>query len=514
MSVTLEKEKVITNRAICQKHSRTSVECDVIVPDINPDILKVLEVSGYVSVSEKEIKDGKVFIGGKVHMTVLYTPEGETVNKVKSLSAEREFKHTVDANGATEDMILYSEVVPEEFNYSVINSRKLNLRCIVGIGIKVATNDEYDAVCDIDDDCVCVKTETMRLCNGTVSTEGRISVKEDFELPSNLPGANEILRVTVFPEAQELTLTENKATAKGQARICVLYSSADDGCVKRAEFTSPFCETFDMNGAEEDMEGEIEYSPTDLFYEIREDSDGEPRIFGIDIGMTAQIRGYRICDMDIISDVYSTNAEITPVAENIRIEELVDNITARITHKEAVNIPDGMPEPAQIYDVNAVATVDGVEASDGEIIIHGTVKNDILYMSEDNNAPICTFKANEEFTHTLASPVLTAESICDAKIYPEHISYTMNGPDSVDIRVVLGICVRAYKEKDVPIISDLEISECESDKRKPCITVYFAREGDTLWKIAKHYKTTVDDLKEYNDLKDDMINIGQQIKIC
>ena len=46
MSVILKKEDIQTNDVICQKYNRTTVESDVIVPDVNPDILKVLDVSG------------------------------------------------------------------------------------------------------------------------------------------------------------------------------------------------------------------------------------------------------------------------------------------------------------------------------------------------------------------------------------------------------------------------------------------------------------------------------------
>ena len=75
MSVILKKEDIQTNDVICQKYNRTTVESDVIVPDVNPDILKVLDVSGYITVTEKSIRSGKIYIRGTVNMTVLYAPE-------------------------------------------------------------------------------------------------------------------------------------------------------------------------------------------------------------------------------------------------------------------------------------------------------------------------------------------------------------------------------------------------------------------------------------------------------
>lgn len=41
--------------------------------------------------------------------------------------------------------------------------------------------------------------------------------------------------------------------------------------------------------------------------------------------------------------------------------------------------------------------------------------------------------------------------------------------------------------------------------------IYVVKKGDTLWGISKKYKITVNDLKNWNNLKGDLINIGQKL---
>ena len=91
MTVKLNKELIQACDTVYQKNSRITVETDVNVPDINPDILKVLDVSGYAAVSEKSLSGGKICINGTVVMTVLYAPDGDVMSKVKTLSATKDF---------------------------------------------------------------------------------------------------------------------------------------------------------------------------------------------------------------------------------------------------------------------------------------------------------------------------------------------------------------------------------------------------------------------------------------
>lgn len=514
MSVTINNEKIQTGDVIVQKHNRTTVECDVIVPDVNPDILKVLDVDGYISVSEKIIRQGKVFIQGTVNMTVLYAPDGDAVSRVKALSTSQDFSQSIDAGVSDTDMSLAVETEAESFNYTLINSRKINLRCVVGINVKLTSMRETEIPTSIDDNDICVMKTPFKICSMTVNSENRISLCEQLELPSGKPTIGEILKVTVFPQSLDFCFIEGKAVVNGQAKICTLYTSADDGSFQFAEHTVPFSDTVDVSGAEEDMEGEIEYTLSDLYYELREDSDGESRIIGIDMGLCAAIRGFKIKELEIISDVYSTKGECETEKNQLSVEQLIDNTTAQLTHKASVSVPEFSPEIKQICTVTTNASVDRISVEKSEITVFGSLKSNILYVSTDEDIPLGSFSGISEFTHTFSVPDCNDNTVCDAKIYTEHISYTLNGGENIDIRAVLGLSLRSYKNNTVNSITDINILEETHPRNKPFITIYFAQKGDSLWKIAKKYKTTVDDIKKCNNLTDDNLNVGQQIRIC
>jgi LysM repeat protein len=66
----------------------------------------------------------------------------------------------------------------------------------------------------------------------------------------------------------------------------------------------------------------------------------------------------------------------------------------------------------------------------------------------------------------------------------------------------------------VPLVSPGIANRPESTVTSgPLLTIYVAKRGDTLIRIAKRHGTTLKALRAVNDLKTDRITIGQQLRI-
>ena len=51
----------------------------------------------------------------------------------------------------------------------------------------------------------------------------------------------------------------------------------------------------------------------------------------------------------------------------------------------------------------------------------------------------------------------------------------------------------------ISVIDEITVSECEKE-RKSAIVIYFVQPEDTLWTVAKKYKTTIDKIINTNSL--------------
>ena len=85
--------------------------------------------------------------------------------------------------------------------------------------------------------------------------------------------------------------------------------------------------------------------------------------------------------------------------------------------------------------------------------------------------------------------------------------------ESIDIKIDLNFSVDISKSTDVNIINNINIEE-NSNQDFYSVVIYFVKPGDTLWKIAKKFKSTVDDIARMNDIEDaNKIDVGMQLFI-
>jgi LysM repeat protein len=101
----------------------------------------------------------------------------------------------------------------------------------------------------------------------------------------------------------------------------------------------------------------------------------------------------------------------------------------------------------------------------------------------------------------------------EIKIEVGNITYQKTSLNSIEVQVPTCVKIEVSKKENINGIKGIEISN-EELSEVPSLVIYYVKEGDSLWKIAKKYRTTVEDIMKYNDLKDDKIYTGDQLMIA
>ena len=101
------------------------------------------------------------------------------------------------------------------------------------------------------------------------------------------------------------------------------------------------------------------------------------------------------------------------------------------------------------------------------------------------------------------------EESCVFQLKPglEQLNALMLGGDEVEIKAVITFDALVLKKVAEEVITDVREEELDMDKleRMPGIVGYIVQPGDSLWKIAKRFYTTINSLKATNGLTADEV---------
>lgn len=508
----LVKENVKVNQVSCKGNTQVLVDEDIIVPDVKPDILKVLQIDATSCVTGKEVTNGKTRVNGRVDLKILYIPDSDR-EKIKSIITSFDYVQNVDSQKINENMkaVVMSNVERAEF--SLINSRKLRVKVIVGLDYEVIAEQNVEiAVETSDSDSAELLRENVKLQNCIELSEEEFSVKESLEVPSGQTSINELLKVDVKISDSEYKTVTDKIVVKGAIGVCVLYT--DENCeIQFMEMEIPFTEVFDCIDVSDDTICDIDYCVSDVRYEVSEDNDGDRRIVELDISVTAQIKATENVSVDMICDCYEPFMRTQLLKEEIELEEVVSRPHTQNTLREMLETASGAPGVSGVYDVITKPCITKTQLQNGKLLAEGRIEAYILYLTDSNESPVYSMKKEIPFSYLLDCDSEEEDLIPEIRAEVKHTSYNLNVAGEIELRCILALNANIIRRRKIEIINDVVTEQMEnSDKRG--IVIYFVQNGDNLWEVSKRYAIPRDEVIKFNKMDEtDNLEAGSRLFI-
>ena len=515
MSLELVKETVKVNQIIGEDRTRTVLDNDIIVPDSKPDIARILLLDGDVYMENVDASQDKVHLNGSVRYKILYVSD-DPEQPVKSIITNSGFQYSLNIPEARHGMLARAKCEIEHIDFEVVNSRKVNVKAILDVSGKVFNQLDQSVATDFEGtEGIQILKSTREVSSYLGCSEAKLPVKELMETPAGKPAIRDILRNDIKITGKECKLSEGKIVAKGDINISTLYIGDDEtGSIQNIENEIPFTQFLDLNGIDETSYCNLDYNILASDFQAEEDNDGELRVLKgeITLGITAE--GYRKKEIEIIEDAYNPGYRLSLEKEPIRMEELAAESKSQFVLKDTIFIENDSPEIAEVFNIICKPVLSDCIIENDRAEVEGVVSCSILYTAGDLEQPVICSGQELPFKQQVNISGLRTEMECDLELETENCSYSMVSSREVEVRLSIGITARAIKQVTVDTVTRA-IEGPIDDKRggsQPSLTIYFAQPGDTLWKVAKKYYVTTEEVRKLNNLPDSgEVNVGLQI---
>lgn len=510
----LVKKNIHMNKLKCKTNLQLTLDDDFNVPDVKPDVDKIVKEQGEIVLSEVKAMNGKLMVKGDLSFNLLYV-SSDSSRPVHNIIGKLPFEEMVNMDEACPDNNIVVKWEIEDLSTTLINSRKISVRSIVSFSfIAEDVYDQETAVgVECDEECESLSKKIVITQLG-VNKKDTYRIKDEVILPSGKSNIFEILYNEVALRNLETRILENKINIKGDLILFILYFGEDEEQpMQYMETEVPFGGTIDCNGCSDDMISDIGISIMSKDIEIKPDADGEERIIDMEVVLELDVKAYEEEELEILSDVYSTSKQLIPNYEEAYYENLVlkNNGKARIVDR--INIGKDQPSILQICNASGSIKIDEQQLVENGIQIDGIVEVQLLYITDNDQTPIGATKGVIPFNQVLEVKNISDSCIYDIRPSIEQLSVMMLDGMEVEIKAGINLDTIIFDKIKENIITDLKVEDLDTEKLQnmPSMIGYVVKSEDTLWKIAKEFYTTVDSIKELNELEQREVHTGDRL---
>lgn len=501
MAVETAKDKVRFNQMVGQKQEIITVDGDTIVNDVKPDVLKIINTNGTICVQKRETLNGKVKLEGYIDTYIIYLADDE-MGSVRTVNTSLDFSTIIDVDNCKEGYTLEEKLCIKGFETRVVNSRKVHVKAFVDADLKIFSNEEIETIVDVQNDGNMQMLNISRNLMSLVGENtGKCMLKDTINVEDDLA---EIMSVKFTLADMETKTSYNKVLIKGIANVQIMYLT-EDNQISNVLGQIPVMGFVDMpNIADTSPECIAKVKLRNLKVEP---NNMEERSILVEAELDLFCKAYENKELNIIEDMYS-------LCDNVELKR--DTIRTTISQnrvRDSFKIKQIFTEHELLYGrilgVNLEPIIENTDVKEGRINYTGKVNAEFFVNHEDN---IATHNYEIPFEFDLTSDKIMEEFKVETQI--DVVSHkTYNTDDGVVLEAEMEITALLQNSEELELIQDVDVTEDTSPNLYSMI-IYFVKPGDTLWKIAKQFKSKVEDIARINQIEDEnKIYVGQQLYI-
>ena len=504
MVLETANENLCVNKLLATKKEIIMVEGDMIVPDSKPDILNTICTSGVVCIYKKEVLDEKVRIDGSINTYIMYLAD-DTQDKVRGITTNLDFSEIIPVQNVKEGMQVSMQTKLKSIECRVINGRKIGIKATIEIDIKIYEREDIEIINDIQNaEGIQMLKQDLRVNSLVGMGENKINVKDNISI-SNVDNLAEILKTDISIMDKDVKISYNKILTKSEAKIKMMYLT-EDNRINLVEAKIPLVGFIDIQNVAEGNICDIEYEIKNVI--IKPNSIEEHSIYiEMEVGVCATV--YEEKQINLIQDLYSP-------CENLEFnKKKITTITGKKCGRETKQIRETIElenmENKKIVDVDINPIIEKQKNLTNRISYTGMLDVNFILIGDDLQIDINNRKIPFEYSIDNVEDAMNINNNLEMEVLNQNFIVQDGGVITGNIDLTMDN--NMYRSTNINVMDEIQING-EREEQDYSIILYIVKKGDTLWKIAKQYGSTVEDIVRTNGIEDEnKISIGQKLFI-
>lgn len=496
-------------------YSQITLEDDYIVPDVKPDMARIIHTQGKIQIDESKISNQSLWISGRMNFVVLYRSEDDN-KKVEAVVGSIPFQEKILMDDLEEGDAIRIKGQVEDISSSMINSRKLGIRAVVNLEASSENTEELEMTLGMEQGREYEQRFSRK--NVMVLTENRrdlLRIRKESDIPGSKPNMDEVIFTSADIRNLEQNPTNDGIIVQGEAYVCLIYRCKEDEQTICYETMIPFNGKVESGGMDSKDIYWLDIVSSSVDVEAREDYDGELRTIGMELIFEVQLKVWKEQELEILEDFYSLDKQILPEKESVWMEELLVKNQAKLRLGDTFRLENTKEKMLQICCYRGDVTIENVRNENGGLLAEGFLKVHILYLTSDDYMPMGHHEAFLPIEQLIEVPDSEDPGWYDLQTDIQQLQVNLLDGMEYEVKATINISVIAFENVRIDKIMNAEEEplDMEELQNQPGFVGYVVQEKESLWDIAKKYHTTVAKIMKTNNLREEEIQRGSKIMI-
>ncbi|SKA89865.1 LysM repeat-containing protein [Clostridium sp. USBA 49] len=515
MAIDLLKENIECEQLLGENTADTVIKGEYVIPDTHPDVYQILTLDAKPTIVTKEVMQDKVYIEGQIALNVLYlAKEDENRSGVYNVDYSAKFSNSIEIDGANRNMPCEAECYIEHIEPVVINERKIAIEGIIKVKSSVYKVYNFEIVKDlrgISD--VQVLKDSASVDKIVKNCDGEMIAKSHMEIPMDKPEIGTVLKCDVDLHKKEVKVLDGKIEVSAFAHVNMLYRDKDSSQLCYVDDDVLVNKELEAEEVNSFMDSFSEFRVDDMIFDVKENDLGEKRIVDVEILIRSNTKVMSKEEIDTIEDAYSPSVLMDMERKSYELNVMHGQAGNEVIVKGNIEISEDIPKPVSIVMSTGNVCITEKKLIENKILIEGLLNVEVLYKTNDEDKCAYVIKDEIPFSTYVEIPDAKIDMQCIAKLDLESIEASIEA-NTIGVKAIVEAYGRVNYIKNKEFLVNVVPKEGEKPDKKASITIYVVQNGDTLWKIAKRYYTTVDDLVKINEIENlDNIREGEKLII-
>ena len=482
-------------------------DVDLTLPDYCPDIEKILKCTLTPKIQSKSLSGGQLQIDGYCIVNVLYV---ESIKKtIRCCEQSVNFSQCFSVKETPDSPVIITKTKSEYINCRALSPRRLVMHGAFSLYATIYSASSVKLYAPEAEAELETNKTTLRCADLKSLCQEQFTVCEENSVIDK-PTIESIIYSDVSSVVSNVKAVTGKLMVNGEINLKMLYlTDVESGETAKLDYILPFNQIIDCEGINEKTVNCVTCDTLSYDIRLKNDMLSEKPSVILDVKLCITEEGYELRSEEIVTDVYSVSYATAPEFEKLKFTEDVSVLIEPHMQKSSIKIDDGkISKVLNIYSENI--TADSSQTDNG-FCINGKINICILALNEDN-FPVFV-ERSFEYSHNIIS---NCEYNFLHSVSPRvaSISYRLSDDNTIEIRWEIKFTITVLNTENILCVKSVDIFDDRPIQPEKCaLTLYFAKEGERLWDIAKSHNTRLDLLVSENSAENSIVEYPQLLLI-